>query len=91
MSGRSPSPAATRLYAISRISLGLLVAKGHGTLVSAAEIAGFAVSFAAYLVFIPRHGILGAAWGSLLGYGAGLVFALITTALARDRIRVGAT
>ena len=86
-----PLVAAAGLYAISRISLGLLVAKGHGTLVSAAEIAGFAVSFAAYLLLIPRHGILGAAWGSLLGYGAGLVFALITTALARDRIRVGAT
>jgi O-antigen/teichoic acid export membrane protein len=86
-----PLIAAAGLYAISRISLGLLVAKGHGTLVSAAEIAGFAVSFAAYLLLIPQHGILGAAWGSLLGYGAGLVFALITTALARDRIRVGAT
>jgi len=83
-----PLIAAAGLYAISRINLGLLVAKGHGTLVSAAEIAGFAVSFAAYLLLIPRHGILGAAWGSLLGYGAGLVFALITTALARDRIAV---
>lgn len=83
-----PLIAAAGLYAISRISLGLLVAKGHGTLVSAAEIAGFAVSFAAYLLLIPSHGILGAAWGSLLGYGAGLVFALITTALARDRIAV---
>jgi len=85
-----PLIAAAGLYAISRISLGLLVAKGHGTLVSAAEIAGFAVSFAAYLLLIPRHGILGAAWGSLLGYGAGLVFALAIGALARDRIRVGA-
>ena len=85
-----PLIAAAGLYAISRISLGLLVAKGHGTLVSAAEIAGFAVSFAAYLLFIPKHGILGAAWGSLLGYGAGLVFALAIGALARDRIRVGA-
>jgi len=86
-----PLIAAAGLYAISRISLGLLVAKGHGTLVSAAEIAGFAVSFAAYLLLIPQHGILGAAWGSLLGYGAGLVFALAVGALARDRIRVGAT
>jgi O-antigen/teichoic acid export membrane protein len=83
-----PLIAAAALYAISRISLGLLVAKGHGTLVSAAEIAGFAVSFAAYLLLIPRHGILGAAWGSLLGYGAGLIFALVTSALARDRIAV---
>jgi O-antigen/teichoic acid export membrane protein len=86
-----PLVAAAGLYAISRISLGLLVAKGHGTLVSAAEVAGFAFSFAAYLLLIPGHGILGAAWGSLLGYGAGLVFALAIGAFAGDRIRAGAT
>jgi O-antigen/teichoic acid export membrane protein len=78
-----PLVAAAGLYAISRISLGLLVARGHGTLVSAAEIAGFAVSFAAYLLLIPGHGIAGAAWGSLLGYGAGLVFALAASRFAR--------
>ncbi|MFI5896640.1 lipopolysaccharide biosynthesis protein [Actinoplanes sp. NPDC051513] len=81
-----PLVLAAGLYAVSRISLGLLVAKGHGTLVSAAEIAGFVVSFACYLLLIPGHGIAGAAWGSLIGYGAGLVFALITTRFARDRI-----
>ena len=85
-----PLVAAAAVYALSRISLGLLVAKGHGTLVSAAEIAGFVVSFAAYLLLIPRHGILGAAWGSLFGYSAGLVFALLVSLLAGDRIRAGA-
>jgi O-antigen/teichoic acid export membrane protein len=79
-----PLVLAAGLYAISRISLGLLVAKGHGALVSAAEIAGFAVSFAAYLLLIPGHGILGAAWGSLLGYGACLAFALIATRFAAE-------
>ncbi len=78
-----PLVAAAGLYAVSRISLGLLIAKGHSTLVSAAEIAGFVVSFAAYLLLIPSHGILGAAYGSLLGYGACLVFALIATRIAR--------
>jgi O-antigen/teichoic acid export membrane protein len=81
-----PLTAAAACYGVSRISLGLLVAKGHGTLVSAAEIAGFAVSFAAYLLLIPAHGIAGAAWGSLLGYGAGLAFALVTSRFAGDRI-----
>jgi O-antigen/teichoic acid export membrane protein len=85
-----PLVAAAGLYAVSRVSLGLLVAKGHGTLVSAAEIAGFAVSFAAYLLLIPGHGILGAAYGSLLGYGACLIFALVTSRFAGDRLRVGA-
>nr|BFE74903.1 hypothetical protein GCM10020092_082040 [Actinoplanes digitatis] len=70
---------------MSRISLGLLIAKGHSALVSAAEVTGFAVSFAAYLLLIPRQGILGAAYGSLLGYGACLAFALVSSRVVRDR------
>jgi O-antigen/teichoic acid export membrane protein len=70
-----PLVAAAGLYAVSRVSLGILVSKGHGALVSASEICGFAVSLAAYLAWIPKHGILGAAWGSLVGYGACLVVA----------------
>jgi O-antigen/teichoic acid export membrane protein len=85
-----PLVLAAALYALSRISLGLLVAKGHGALVSAAEIAGFVVSFAAYLLLIPHYGILGAAYGSLLGYGACLVFALVISRVAGDRIEAGA-
>ncbi|WP_307797924.1 lipopolysaccharide biosynthesis protein [Actinoplanes flavus] len=80
-----PLVVAAGLYAVSRVSLGLLIAKGHGGLVSAAEITGFVVSFAAYLLLIPRLGILGAAYGSLAGYGACLVFAMIATKLVRER------
>jgi O-antigen/teichoic acid export membrane protein len=80
-----PLVAAAGLYAVSRISLGLLIARGHSALVSAAEIVGFAVSLAGYLLLIPRLGILGAAYGSLLGYGACLVFALVTSRLTGDR------
>jgi len=80
-----PLVAAAGLYAVSRISLGLLIAKGHSALVSAAEITGFAVSFAGYLLLIPQYGILGAAYGSLLGYGACLVFALVASRLTGTR------
>ena len=80
-----PLVVAAGLYAVSRISLGLLIAKGHGGLVSAAEITGFVVSFAVYLLMIPKLGILGAAYGSLAGYGACLVFAMIATRIVRDR------
>ncbi|GAA0470261.1 hypothetical protein Aca07nite_81420 [Actinoplanes capillaceus] len=80
-----PLVVAAGLYAVSRVSLGLLIAKGHGGLVSAAEITGFVVSFAAYILLIPRLGILGAAYGSLAGYGACLVFAMIATNLVRER------
>ncbi|MEU4692545.1 NAD(P)H-quinone oxidoreductase [Actinoplanes sp. NPDC023714] len=79
-----PLVVAAGLYAISRVSLGLLIAKGHGGLVSAAEIAGFVVSFAAYVLLIPKIGILGAAYGSLLGYGACLIFALVATRVVKE-------
>jgi O-antigen/teichoic acid export membrane protein len=80
-----PLVAAAGLYAISRICLGLLIAKGHGGLVSAAEICGFVTSFAAYLLLIPPYGILGAAYGSLVGYGACMVFALVAARFAGSR------
>jgi O-antigen/teichoic acid export membrane protein len=79
-----PLVAAAGLYAVSRVSLGLLIAKGRNLLVSAAEICGFAVSLTAYLMLIPRYGILGAAYGSLLGYGACLLFAVAAIRLAAD-------
>ena len=80
-----PLVVAAALYAVSRVSLGLLIAKGHNALVSAAEITGFVVSFAAYLLLIPPFGILGAAYGSLLGYGACLLFAIVTSRLVGGR------
>jgi O-antigen/teichoic acid export membrane protein len=81
-----PLVAAAGLYAVSRVSLGLLIAKGHGTLVSVAEICGFLVSLVAYLLLIPGYGILGAAYGSLLGYGACLIFAIAASWQVGDRI-----
>jgi O-antigen/teichoic acid export membrane protein len=80
-----PLVVAAGLYGISRIGLALLIAKGHAGLVSAAEIVGFVVSFTFYLLLIPAHGILGAAYGSLLGYGACLVFVLVVMRVKRDR------
>ncbi|GIE34753.1 hypothetical protein Ait01nite_077980 [Actinoplanes italicus] len=80
-----PLVVAAGLYAVSRISLGLLIAKGHGGLVSAAEITGFAVSFVVYVALIPRLGILGAAYGSLAGYGACLIFAIVASRIAGRR------
>jgi O-antigen/teichoic acid export membrane protein len=43
------------------------------------------VSFAAYLLLIPMFGILGAAYGSLIGYGSCLVFALVTNKLTKEK------
>jgi O-antigen/teichoic acid export membrane protein len=80
-----PLVAAAGLYAISRVTLGLLIAKGRGSLVSAAEITGFVVSFVAYITLIPPFGILGAAYGSLIGYGSCLIFAIVANGLTGDR------
>ena len=80
-----PLVAAAGLYALSRVVLGLLIAKGRGSLVSAAEITGFVVSFAGYVSLIPPFGILGAAYGSLIGYGSCLLFALIANGVTGDR------
>jgi O-antigen/teichoic acid export membrane protein len=71
-----PLVAAASLYAISRVTLSLLIARGRNLLASAVEVAGFVASLVGYLVLIPTHGALGAAYGSLIGYGTCLFFAL---------------
>lgn len=81
-----PLVVAAGLYAISRVCLGLLIAQGRSALVSSAEIFGFVLSFAAYLVLIPALGILGAAYGSLIGYGACLAFAVVAPRVSRERV-----
>ncbi len=83
-----PLVIAAGLYAVSRITLGLLIAKGHSALVSGAEIFGFAVSLVAYLALIPHYGIRGAAWGSLIGYGGCLIFAIAASRFAGTRVPV---
>jgi O-antigen/teichoic acid export membrane protein len=70
-----PLICAATAYGWSRVSLARLVAQGRNATASAAEVSGFAVSLAAYLLLIPTHGALGAAVGSLVGYGCCLVYA----------------
>jgi O-antigen/teichoic acid export membrane protein len=83
-----PLIAAATLYAVSRITLGLLIAQGRNLMASAAEVCGFAISIAAYVLLIPPYGAIGAAYGSLLGYGACLAVAAVavrTRGPRRDR------
>jgi O-antigen/teichoic acid export membrane protein len=70
-----PLISAAGLYAVSRVSLGMLIARGCNLRASAATVCGFAASLAAYVLLIPSHGASGAAYGSLIGYGVCLVFA----------------
>lgn len=47
-----------------------LAARGRIGLAGGATLVGFVLVFVADLVFIPSYGIVGAAWASLVGYGA---------------------
>jgi O-antigen/teichoic acid export membrane protein len=78
-----PLIAASAAYGVSRVSLGVLVARRRTGLASAAEVAGFVVSLAGYALLIPPWGARGAAWGSLAGYAACLAVAQL--ALYRSR------
>jgi O-antigen/teichoic acid export membrane protein len=72
-----PLMLAASLYGVSRVTQALLIGRGRNLLASAAETCGFVTSMAGYLVLIPREGALGAAYGSLFGYGSCLAFALV--------------
>jgi O-antigen/teichoic acid export membrane protein len=84
-----PLVVAAGLYSVSRVCLGLLIARGYSGLVSTSEIVGFAASFAGYLLLIPPLGMLGAAYGSLIGYGSSMTFALVATRFAGRRGNLG--
>jgi O-antigen/teichoic acid export membrane protein len=78
-----PLIAAAAVYALSRITLGLLIAQRRNLLASTAEVCGFAVSMLGYVLLIPSQGAMGAAYGSLLGYGACLIVAAVAVRLGR--------
>jgi O-antigen/teichoic acid export membrane protein len=77
---------AASMYAVSRVSLALLIGQGRNLLASGTELAGFAVSLVAYLLLIPRHGALGAAYGSLIGYGTCLAVATVALRVPTPRL-----
>jgi O-antigen/teichoic acid export membrane protein len=72
-----PLVAAAAVYGVSRVSVGILVARRHNGLASIAEVSGFAVSLGGYALLIPAWGAAGAAWGSLAGYTACLAVAQV--------------
>jgi O-antigen/teichoic acid export membrane protein len=81
----APLVAAAALYGVSRVALAVLVARRRALLASGAEVCGFAVSVAGYLALIPGRGAAGAAYASLVGYGACLAFAAAALAWGRAR------
>ncbi|GGA71468.1 hypothetical protein GCM10011490_22700 [Pseudoclavibacter endophyticus] len=65
------------LFAIARVQQGLLLAASRPGRVSIIEITGLVCSVVAYLALIPSLGVLGAAVGSIVGYGVAVLMGVI--------------
>lgn len=56
------------IFGITRVQQGFLIVFGASGGVSFAEIMGIIFSLVSYFILIPRYGMLGAAYGSIIGY-----------------------
>jgi O-antigen/teichoic acid export membrane protein len=70
-----PLAAAAGLDTLSRVGVGLSVARSQPLRVAVVEFGAMIVSIAAYLLMIPGGGAHGAAWACVIGYGTGAVLA----------------
>lgn len=73
----APLVLAAGVYGVGQVGVTLLIARRRSSMASATEGAGFALSMTAYLVLIPPLGAMGAAYGSILGYGTSLLVACV--------------
>lgn len=72
-----PLSVAAVVYGITRVQQGILIAFGAEVRVSTMEIFGALISVIAYVILIPDFGMLGAAYGSIIGYAACAIAASI--------------
>jgi O-antigen/teichoic acid export membrane protein len=84
----APLVLAAATLGVSQLLISALTAIHCNFLASGVEIVGFAVSAVAYVVLIPPFGALGAAYGSVLGYGSCLLVAGAVLFNARCRSTV---
>ena len=63
-----PLAASAVVFGLTRVQQGLLIALDAPGRVSIVEIVGTAASVLAYLTLIPPYGMLGAAYGAIIGY-----------------------
>ncbi|WP_018296184.1 lipopolysaccharide biosynthesis protein [Corynebacterium lubricantis] len=83
-----PLAVSSVVFGITRVQQGILISLGAEGRVSLVELIGTAASLVAYLALIPSLGMLGAAYGSIVGYGVtaiGGAIALTYVARARSR------
>jgi O-antigen/teichoic acid export membrane protein len=79
----APLVLAAMIFGIAQLLIAGLTARRRNGLASLAETIGFGVSMVAYLLWIPGSGAMGAAYGSLVGYSAGLLVAGTALLLVR--------
>jgi len=77
-----PLALAAAVFGMSQLLVNALTAVHRPTWASVAEVVGLGVSVLAYVLLIRAFGALGAAYGSLIGYGACLALAGIFLARA---------
>jgi O-antigen/teichoic acid export membrane protein len=82
-----PLVVAATVFGAAQVLIAGLTARRRNGLASLAEAVGFGVSLVAYLLWIPGSGAMGAAYGSLVGYSAGFVFAAVALLLICHRPR----
>lgn len=78
-----PLVLAAGVFGLSQLVITALIAQGRARAASGVEVVAFAVSGVAYVALIPGLGGLGAAYGSLAGYGTALVGGLVALGTGR--------
>lgn len=63
-----PLAVASIAIGMTRIQQGLLISFGSMGSVSVVEVIGTVIALVAYLILIPTYGMMGAAYGSIIGY-----------------------
>lgn len=82
-----PLVAAAGVFGMAHLVASVLIAIRRNSLASVAEVVGFGVSVVSYVVLIGHYGVLGAAYGSLVGYLTSLAVAggILLVCLRRPR------
>ncbi|WP_309132737.1 polysaccharide biosynthesis C-terminal domain-containing protein [Brevibacterium sp.] len=73
------------VFGVTRVQQGLLIAVKAPGSVSIIEIIGTAASLLAYVLLIPQYGMLGAAYGSIIGYSICAAAGAVTMAVMWKR------
>lgn len=80
-----PLAIASVIFGLTRVQQGLMVAFGAAARVSIVEIIGTIVSIMMYVLLIPKFGMYGAAYGSIVGYSACYLCSVFTLTKLRRK------